>query len=48
MRLFSTCQTNPAIDCRQLHLFGYDYLINTALPAYIQAENPTDLEFLSK
>lgn len=40
--------TYHAIACRQLHLFSYDYLVDTALPAYAQADNPTVLEFLSK
>ena len=34
--------------CRQLHLSGTDYLIDDAVPAYVQAQNPTVLEFLSR
>ncbi|CAL5218938.1 g688 [Coccomyxa viridis] len=33
---------------RQLHLFSNDKLIDEAMPAYIQAQNPTVLEFLSR
>ena len=33
---------------RQLHLFGYDNLLDDAMPPYIQAQNPTVLEFLSR
>ncbi|CAL5218939.1 g689 [Coccomyxa viridis] len=32
----------------QLHLSGTDYLIDDAVPAYVQAQNPTVLEFLSR
>ena len=39
---------NPAGGCRQLHLFSSDYLIDEAMPAYVQAQNPTILEFLSR
>ncbi len=34
--------------CRQLHLFNTDYLLDDAMPAYVQAQNPTVLEFLSR
>ena len=35
-------------DCRQLHLFSNEHLIDEAMPAYAQAQNPTALEFLSR
>ena len=34
--------------CRQLHLFSNEHLIDEAMPAYVQAQNPTALEFLSR
>ena len=34
--------------CRQLHLWGNDNLVDLAMPASMQAANPTSLEFLAR
>lgn len=34
--------------CRQLHLWANDNLVDLAMPASMQAANPTSLEFLAR
>jgi len=42
-------QDNDCINaCRQLHLWSNDNLVDLAMPASMQAANPTSLEFLAR